>query len=151
MPIPARYATFVAQRQVALVGVARDGSGFGNMLRRALLARGYTVQVVHPEARTIEGTPCARSLTEIASQVTAVVLVTPPAATLRLVREASGLGLRHIWVQQGAGSPDVVQVCADAGLTAIHDQCLLMFLDKPGILHSCHRVIKELTGGMPVE
>jgi prephenate dehydrogenase len=93
MPVPrALIDDFLAQKSLALVGVSRDGrKGFGNALRKELAAQGYVLHVVHPEADGIADQPCARALAEVAADVGGVVLVTPPAETEKLVREAAAL------------------------------------------------------------
>src|SRR5690349_4177659 len=81
---------FLAQKNLALVGVSRDGkAGFGNVIRRELGPRGYTFKLVHPHVDSIAGQPCAHHLKDVATDVGGVVLVTPPAATLPLVQEAA--------------------------------------------------------------
>lgn len=140
---------FLAQKSLALVGVSRDGRGFGNVVRKELPGRGYTIRLVHPEADTIEGQPCARRLADVAGDVGGVVLVTPPAATERLVREAAEAGLRRVWMQQGAESPEALRLCQELGLAAVHGECILMFSGRPGFPHGLHLWFRKVLGRMP--
>jgi hypothetical protein len=55
----------LSQKTLALVGVSRNGAGFGNTIRKELAGKGYSVLLVHPEAETIAGEPCARSLKKL--------------------------------------------------------------------------------------
>jgi predicted CoA-binding protein len=108
----------LSQKTLALVGVSRNGAGFGNTIRKELAGKGYSILLVHPEAETIAGVPCARSLKDVASRVGGVILVTPPASTSALVREAAEAGIRRIWMQQGAESPEAIRFCEQQGLAA---------------------------------
>ena len=140
---------FLAQKKVAVVGVSRSGKGFGNAVRKELGAKGYSVFVVHPEASSIEGQPCARSLTEVASRVTGVVLVTPPQETENLVREAAASGIRRVWMQQGAESAEAVRFCEDHGIAVVHGHCILMFAEPTAWFHRFHRWMNGLFGRVP--
>lgn len=139
----------LSQKTLALVGVSRNGGGFGNMVRKELAGKGYSILLVHPEADAIAGVPCARSLKDVAPQVGGVILVTPPASTSVLVREAAEAGIRRIWMQQGAASPEAIQFCEQQGLTAVHGECILMFAEPAMWFHRVHRGINRIIGKLP--
>jgi hypothetical protein len=139
---------FVHQHALALAGVSRDGNGFGNVVRKELAARGYELRLVHPEARSIAGQECAPRLAGLAGRVDGVVLVTPPAATAQLVREAAQAGIRRVWMQQGAESDEAVRFCEEAGLSCVHGECILMYTRPRGI-HAFHRWLRGVLGRLP--
>ncbi|MCX6546008.1 MAG: CoA-binding protein [Acidobacteria bacterium] len=140
---------FLSQKTLALVGVSRNGEGFGNMVRKELAGKGYSVLLVHPEADLIAGAPCVRSLKDLATRVGGVILVTPPASTSTLVREAAEAGIRRIWIQQGAESPEAIQFCEQQGLAAVHGECILMFAEPTKWFHRIHRGINKVVGKLP--
>ena len=141
---------FLAQRSLALVGVSRDGrTGFGNAVRKDLGAKGYSVHLVHPEADAIGGEPCARSLREVAGRVGGVILVTPPAATEQLVREASEAGIRRVWMQRGAESAEAIRFCEQHGIAVVHRECVMMFAEPTGAFHGAHRWFRKVFRGLP--
>jgi len=141
---------FLAQRSLALAGVSRDGrTGFGNAVRKDLAAKGYAMLVVHPEAETIGGQPCARSVREVADRVGGLVLVTPPAATEGLVREAAEAGIRRVWMQQGAESAEAIRVCEERGIAVVHHECIMMFSEPVGSFHGFHRWLRRVFRGLP--
>ncbi|MGE5358564.1 MAG: CoA-binding protein [Bacteroidales bacterium] len=140
---------FLAQKDLALVGVSRTGKGFGNAVLKALTAKGFHVRLVHPEADSIGGQPCARSLTDVAAHVGGAVLVTPPSQTEKLVREAADAGVRRVWIQQGAESEAAIKACEDRGIEAVHHQCILMFAEPAGGIHRFHRGILALFRRLP--
>jgi len=140
---------FLAQKTLALVGVSRNGSGFGHTIRKELSSKGYELLLVHPEADTVAGQPCARSLKDVAARVGGVVCVTPPASTTELVRQAADAGIRRVWMQQGAASPEAIAFCDQEGLAAVHGECILMFAEPSMWLHRVHRGINKLIGKLP--
>jgi len=141
---------FVAQRTLALAGASRDGkTGFGNVVRKELPKRGYVLRLLHPQAETIDGQPCARRLADVAAEVGGLVCVTPSAASEALVTEAAEAGIRRIWLQQGAESPEAIQRAEAAGISVVHGHCILMFTEPTGFLHGLHRWFLKLFGGMP--
>ena len=143
--------SFVSQRRLAIAGVSRSGRKFGNLLLRELKGRGYEVVPVHPEARDLQGLPCAKSLAELKDRVDGVVVVTPPSEAVRLVREAADAGIDRVWLQQGAESDEAVRIARERGVALVHGHCLLMFLPRTGGIHRFHRLLWRLLGKLPVE
>ncbi len=140
---------FLAQKDLALVGVSRNGKGFGNSVLKDLTAKGYRVHVVHKEADSIGGQPCARSVKDVASQVGGVVLVTPPAETVKVVREAADAGIKRVWMQLGADSEEAIRFCEANGIEAVHNRCILMFAEPASGVHRFHRGILWFFGKLP--
>ena len=140
---------FVAQEALAVVGVSRDGRGFGNAVVKELVANGYRVHPVHPQAERLQGLPCARDLASLPERVGGVVVVVPPAQTERVVQEAAAAGIRRVWLQQGAESPAAIAWCAENGVDAVHGECILMFLERAGGIHRLHRTLRRWLGRLP--
>jgi hypothetical protein len=130
---------FLAQRTLAVVGVSRTGTKFGNVIYRSLRDKGYHVIPVHPAAESLEGDRCVPNLRHLPPGVDGLVLVVPPAETERIVREAVAAGIRRIWMQQGAESPVAVQFCRDHGISVVSGECLLMFAEPAEWVHRAHR------------
>ncbi len=145
----ALVSDFVSQRHLALVGMSRRKGKFGNAAYRELTAKGYTVYPVHPEARTIEGARCWPSLAALPGPVGGVLVVVPPAQTARVVEEAAAVGIRRVWMQQGAESAEAIRRCEELGIAAVHHECILMFVEPPGWFHGLHRGLWRLLGKLP--
>jgi predicted CoA-binding protein len=139
---------FLAQRRIAVVGVSRDGRGFGYAAWKALRDKGYDAEPVNPQASTIDGRPCYRSLRDLPEPVGAALVVTPPASTAQVVEDAISAGIRNIWLQQGAVSQDAVRQCAEHGIEPVAGECILMFAD-PGGMHKFHRWVWNILGKLP--
>jgi hypothetical protein len=149
MTTQAAVNDFVSQKRLAIVGVSRKKAKFGNYALRELRRRGYQLFPVHPEADTIEGETCFRSLKDLPEPVGGLLVVVPPAATETVVREAAAAGIPRIWIQQGAESPAAVKYCEENGIAAVHGECILMFTQPTGWLHGAHRWVWKLLGKLP--
>jgi predicted CoA-binding protein len=135
---------FVAHKTLALVGVSRT-QWFGNRLFRHLQRRGYRVFPINSQADTVEGQRCYRRLDDLPEPVAGVVAVVPPAQTKTIVEDCARLGIKHIWMQQGAESDEAVALCREKGIAAVSGQCLLMHTDA-GFPHSVHRWLWKMLG-----
>ena len=135
---------FVAQKTLAVVGVSRT-RGFGNTLYQHLKRRGYRVFPVNSQTETVEGERCFRRLDDLPEPVAGVVAVVPPAQTKNLVEDCARLGIKHIWMQQGAESDEAVALCRQHDIAAVAGQCLLMHTEA-GFPHSLHRWLWKTLG-----
>jgi predicted CoA-binding protein len=140
---------FVAQRNLAVVGVSRQGKKFGNYALRELKQRGYRVFPVHPLAEAIEGDRCYPNFRELPEPVGGVLVVVPPAQTPQVVRDAAAAGIKRVWMQQGAASPEAIQFCQENGLSEVHGECILMFAQPVKSFHNLHRWVWRLLGKLP--
>lgn len=139
---------FLAQPALALVGVSRSGKGFGNAALRELLAKGYRVYPLHPAMDTVGGVKCYHHFHEMPNDVGGVIVVVPPPEAVAVVRDAAMAGIRRIWLQQGAESPYVLDVCHDLQLDVVSGECILMFA-KPTGVHKAHHWIAGLLHQLP--
>lgn len=140
---------FIAQRNLAIVGVSRGGKKFGNMAFKTLKQKGYRVFPINPNAETIEGEHCYPSLLALPEPVENVLVVVPPAETERVVREAAAAGIRRVWLQQGAASEAAIRFCDEHGMSVIHDECILMFAQPVVSFHRFHRWVWKVLGKLP--
>jgi len=139
---------FVSQPALALMGMSRSGKKFGNLAYRTLVAKGYRVYPIHPEATTIAGVRCYPDFPSLPEQVDSALLVLPPAQALAAVRKAAAAGIRRVWLQQGSESPAVLRACQELHIDVIWEQCILMFA-RPSSYHKVHRWIWNALGKVP--
>lgn len=139
---------FLAVRAIGIVGVSRSGGKFGNVALRTLREKGYVVYPVHPGAQMIDGGPCVEHVSDLPKEVEGLLIVVHPTEAAQVLREAAGVGIRHVWLQQGAESPAVIQLCKDLGLDAVVGECILMFA-KPTGVHKIHRWVNGVLGRLP--
>ena len=103
---------------------------------------------MHPQADLVDGERCFRSLADLPEPVDAVLVVVPPEQALGVAREAAQAGIRRVWLQQGAQSPQVIQACAELGLETVAGECILMFARPTGV-HKAHKWVWGLLGKLP--
>lgn len=144
---------FLAVRRFAAVGVSRNEKHDSRMLMREFIKREYDVLPVNPSANEIEGRQCYGSVREIQPAVEAVLLLTPAAQTMSIVRECADIGVKRIWMYRatGAGAVDAeaVQFCHDHGIDVIPGECPFMFLPHTGIPHRIHGFVRLILGSYP--
>lgn len=139
---------FLSEPVLALVGASRSGEKFGNQILRELRNQGRTVLPLHPVARAIDDVPCYARYADLPLQPGGVIVCVPPADAVTAVRDAAEAGVRRVWLQQGAESPYVANLCIELGLEAVTGQCILMHASPHGI-HRAHRAIEGMLGRLP--
>ena len=140
---------FLASKSVAVVGVSRDSISMSVAAYRQLKTGGYQVLAVNPNAQTIEGDTAYATLSALPKKPDGAIFFTQPAQTLNALKEAKQLGIRHVWIQQGAESPEVIKYCQENELAAVTKQCIMMFAPPVASFHAFHRGIKRFFGGLP--
>lgn len=148
MTTAAAVNAFVNLPALALVGMSRSGKKFGNLARRELASKGYRVYPLHPVAGEIDGVSCYRRFADLPERVDATLVVVPPSEAAAVVREAAAAGIHHVWLQQGAESPEVLSICQELGLEVVAGECILMFA-QPRSYHKVHRWAWKLLGRLP--
>ncbi len=142
-------ADFLGQEALAIVGASKSGKKFGNIALTALKERGYRVFPIHPRAHDVDGERCYRTVAELPEKVDGIFVSVPPSETEKVVREADAAGIRRVWMQQGAESAASLDFCREHGMTVIHGECIMMFLEHAGFPHVMHGFFKHLIRPLP--
>lgn len=140
---------FLDQPVVAVAGVSRKGSGFGAAAYRALRKAGYKALAVNPNGGSIDGDPIHTSFAALPEQAGAALVVTPPGESCKVVQEAAAAGIRQVWLQPGAASPEAVAWCGANGIDAVAGECILMFVETDKFPHNFHRWVWRKLGKLP--
>ncbi len=128
-PVVARIEAFLASESFAVVGASVDRSKYGNKVLRCYLQHGRTVHPINPRAEEVEGLKSYASLAALPAPVPAISVITPPAITEQVVRDAAAAGVKHIWMQPGAESAAAIRAAEELGLSVIAGgPCLLVVL-----------------------
>ncbi len=135
---------FITSKSIAVVGVSRNGKKFGNSVLTELSKRGYEVFAVHPEAKEIAGTKCYPGLIALRGKVEAVVICISPGGVADVLREAAAIGLRNVWLQQGAESRGAVALANELKLNLVAGRCILMYAPPVEGFHAWHRAFYRL-------
>jgi len=151
-----RIRDFLAQKRIAVAGVSRDNRHHpaANLIFRRLKKMGHEVFPINPNMTMFEGDRCYPDLRSIPGGVGAVVIVTRPEVTERIVRECADAGVRHIWMHQSARKtssvwPGAVEYCREHDISVIPGACPMMYGDGVDFGHLCMRWVLKLTGGLP--
>ncbi len=144
---------FLAQRRIAVVGVADRKDSFGRTIYQAFRDRGYDAVPVHPTAGTIDGVPCPPGLAAVPGPLDGVVVVVGPDAAVDVVRSCIERGVERVWLFKGIGGPgalshEAVRLCEAAGVAVVPGACPLMFLQPVGWFHRLHRKARQLNGSL---
>ncbi len=129
MDIVDRINTFLAAEAFGVVGASSKPHKYGNKVLRCYQQNGRTVVPVNPVEKEIEGLACVASVSDLPDHVKSISIITPPQVTEKAVEQAIARGIKHVWMQPGAESPQAVAACEAAGLNVIADgSCLLVVL-----------------------
>lgn len=137
---------FVASKRIAVVGMSRSGKKSGNMAAKELKAKGYEIYPVHPEAQEIDGFTCSPNLKSLRGKVDAVWISIPPKNVPPVLEEAAQIGLKNIWLQQGAWSAEVQQTIDQLNLSVVSKKCIMMYAPPVKSIHKFHRTIVGIFG-----
>jgi hypothetical protein len=140
---------FIAQKKIAVVGVSRKKTKFGNAIYKELKQKGYQVFPINPNMQTFEGNICYPDLNSLPEKVDAVVISVPPAQTEKVVREAKEAGINKVWLQQGSQSDEAVKFCEENGIDCVSNECILMFAQPSAFIHRAHKWVWGVLGKLP--
>jgi uncharacterized protein len=140
---------FLAQKHIAIAGVSRNKKKFGNMLFRALVEKGVQVYPIHRDLSVHEERTCYATVSDLPSDVSAIVINTKPEQTGKLAAEAIKKGIRYIWLQQGSADKQTIDSITASSPGVISGRCLLMFLEPVKGIHGFHRWISKIVGSYP--
>jgi predicted CoA-binding protein len=139
---------FVSSKRIAVVGMSRSGKKFGNYACKELKAKGYDVYPVHPETQEIDGFVCVPDLKSLSGKVDGVWISIPPQKVNAVLEEAAQIGLKNIWLQQGAWSEEVQQKIDQLNLKVVSKKCIMMYAPPVKSFHKFHRTISNIFGGL---
>ena len=140
---------FIAQKKIAVVGVSRKNTKFGNAIYKELKQKGYHVFPVNPHINTFEGDNCYPDLLSLPEKVDAVVINVPSVQTEKVVREAKQAGINKVWLQQGSQSEEAVKFCEENGIDYVSNECILMFAQPSAFIHRAHKWVWGVLGKLP--
>lgn len=145
--------TFLKQRRLAMVGVARGEREFSRKLMDEFVRRGYDVVPVNPNAETIGGRECYARLQDIQPPVEAALLMVPRANLMDLLPDCRDAGIKQVWFYGINGPGDVsasaLEYCDASGISVIPGYCPFMFFERTGFIHRLHGGIMKLMGTHP--
>ncbi len=152
-PLPPAVADFLAQKSLAVAGVSRDKRQPANAVFRRLRDTGHRVFAINPAATEVEGVRAYPDLRSLPEPVGGLVVATPPAAALDLVRQCVAHDVPRVWFHRSFGpgsvSDEAVFECRARGLTPLVGGCPLMYCEPVDGFHRCMRWWLKRKGRVP--
>lgn len=114
---------------VAVVGATDNASKYGHVIYRDLKRKGFQVYPVNPRRERVDGDrayPSLMVLAAIAVTPTIVNIVVPPPIAQSVLKECLALGLRNVWLQPGAESPENLEFLQEHGFNYLANACIMV-------------------------
>lgn len=111
---------------IAVVGATNDPSKYGNVIYRDLKHKGYTVFPINLTSSEIDGDRAWRSVGALPEKPTIVNIVVPPESTIAVLQECLNLGLKNVWLQPGAESPEVLSWLQEKDFNYLASACIMV-------------------------
>ncbi len=131
-PIDLR-ALLERSRTVAVVGASTNPLKAANRIPAALIAAGYRVIPVNPNADEILGQKAYPTLADIPEPIDIVDVFRPADEAADVARQAAAVGAGAIWLQLGISSDAARAVAAEAGIDYVEDQCMGEVVRRLGV------------------
>ncbi len=111
--------SYMSAGPYAVVGASSDRDKYGNKVLRAYQQHGMEVYPINPRATEIEGLKCYAALADVPVKLRGISVITPPAITEQVVEAAAAAGVRMVWMQPGAESPEAIRKAETLGMEVI--------------------------------
>lgn len=105
-----------------VVGDVDNPSKYANRILNRFANRGYNIVGVNPRS---DGDKIYKSLSKVPYKIEAIDLCINPVAGLEIIKEAKSLGIKHILIQPGAESKEIIDFCKDNDINAIEGCALI--------------------------
>jgi predicted CoA-binding protein len=106
-------------RVVAVIGASSDRTKFGNKAVRAFANQGYAVVPIHPREEQIEGLKAYRSVLDVPGAIDMATMYVAPAVGMRVIEEVAQKGIKEVWLNPGADSPELADRARELGLRTV--------------------------------
>jgi len=140
---------FLSQKKIAVVGVSRKKTKFGNAIYKELKQKGYQVYPINPNINTFEDDTCYPDLLSLPEKIDAVIINVPPVQTEKVVKEVKEAGIKKVWLQQGSQSDAAIKFCEENGIECVSNECILMFAQPSAFIHRAHKWVWGVFGKLP--
>jgi uncharacterized protein len=160
--IEALVQDFLAQKNIAVVGVSDQRDTGCNSNYKKFKDSGYQVYAINPRITTYDGSPCYPDLKSLPEKPDAVFILANQTVTDAIVRQCVDLGVKRVWMHCMMGtrpglaagmssvSPGAVRMCRENGIAVIPGSCPNQFL-KPDVGHGMMHGLFNLFGFLKVD
>lgn len=117
--------------KVAIIGASGDRHKYGNKALRSYKAAGHDVYPVNPNETEVEGHKTYPSATDIPERIDQALLYVPPSVGINVLDSIAQAGIIHVYVNPGAGNPELLARGRELGLNMIEDCAIIAIGDTP--------------------
>ena len=111
---------------VAVVGATDNAAKYGHKILLDLKRKGFKIYPVNPQRDTVMGDKAYAAVGDIPDPPTIVDFVIPPRITLHVLKQCLELGLKNVWIQPGAESPEVIEYVEEHGFNYVANACIMV-------------------------
>ena len=111
---------------LAIIGATDHPTKYGGIIYRDMKAKGFPVFAVNPYRDSVDGDPCWARVTDLPETPTIAVFVVPAKRGLEVLEDCAEAGIRNIWVQPGAFSPELGQALQAGDFDWIAEACVMV-------------------------
>lgn len=111
---------------LAIIGATDHPGKYGGIIYRDMKGKGFQVFAVNPYRQTVDGDPCWPSVGDLPDTPTIAVFVVPAKRGLEVLRDCAEAGVRNIWLQPGASSPELEQALDTGDFDWISGACVMV-------------------------
>lgn len=111
---------------IAVVGATDHPTKYGGIIYRDMKRKGFPVFAVNPYRNTVDGDPCWASVTDLPETPTIAVFVIPARRGLKVLQECAEAGVRNIWIQPGAFSPELGDALESGDFDWLANACVMV-------------------------
>jgi predicted CoA-binding protein len=101
---------------IAIIGASRNRNKFGNKAVRAYKSKGYEVFPINPKEKEIEGLKAYPSILKVSKPLDLASLYLPPSIGIKVIEEVAQAGVKVIYINPGAESPELIAKAKKLGL-----------------------------------
>jgi hypothetical protein len=111
---------------IAVIGATDHPTKYGGIIYRDLKAKGFTVFAVNPNRTTVDGDTCWPTVKALPETPTIAVFVVPARKGLQVLKDCADAGIRNIWIQPGAFSPEFRAAVEAGDFEWIAEACVMV-------------------------
>ena len=117
--------------RVAVIGASSHRQKFGNKALRSHEAMGHEAIPINPNETEVEGKQSYATIKDVPGIIDRAVLYVPPSVGIRVLDDIAEKGVKEVYVNPGAGSPELIQRGKDLRLNMIEACAIIAIGDSP--------------------
>lgn len=110
---------------IAVIGASSNREKYGNRAIHAWREAGWTVIPINPNEAEIEGLAAYPKIADVPGEVDVATMYVPAPLGLKIADAIIGKGVREVYLNPGAGSPELRDKLEAAGIE-VHEACSII-------------------------